>query len=86
IKICDSDSIFSPEFQYDIGFSPSRKVSERQEFIISNTSIFYTFVTIQYSNIRTHLEIMMHNYGNKWRLRVEMIEANVKARRETDGK
>ncbi|KAJ9574464.1 hypothetical protein L9F63_008390, partial [Diploptera punctata] len=31
-KICDSDSIFSPEFEYDIGFSPSRKVSERQEF------------------------------------------------------
>ncbi|KAJ9583003.1 hypothetical protein L9F63_022661, partial [Diploptera punctata] len=30
-KICDSDSIFSPEFKYDIGLSLSRKVSERQK-------------------------------------------------------
>ncbi|KAJ9589893.1 hypothetical protein L9F63_016992, partial [Diploptera punctata] len=37
-------------------FTPSREVSERQEFIISNTLIFSTFVTTQYSNIRTHLE------------------------------
>ncbi|KAJ9587751.1 hypothetical protein L9F63_018823, partial [Diploptera punctata] len=55
-KICDSYSIFSPEFKYDISFSPSRKVSERQVLIISNTLIFSTFVTTQYSNIRTHLE------------------------------
>ncbi|KAJ9598542.1 hypothetical protein L9F63_010774, partial [Diploptera punctata] len=48
---------FSPEFKYDRGFSPSRKVSEKQTFIISNTSIFSTFVTKQYSNIRTHLEM-----------------------------
>ncbi|KAJ9597697.1 hypothetical protein L9F63_011407, partial [Diploptera punctata] len=47
---------FSPETKYDIGFSPSCKVSERQAFIISNTLIFSTFVTTQYSNIRTRLE------------------------------
>ena len=52
---------FSPEFKYDIGFSPSRKVSERQTFIISNTLIFSTFLTTKYSNIRTHLE------SKKWR-------------------
>ncbi|KAJ9592804.1 hypothetical protein L9F63_015526, partial [Diploptera punctata] len=31
-------------------------VSDRQAFIILNTLIFSTFVTTQYSNIRTHLE------------------------------
>ncbi|KAJ9594978.1 hypothetical protein L9F63_013700, partial [Diploptera punctata] len=52
----NTPNIVSPEFKYDIGFSPSRKVCERQEFIISNTLIFSTFVTTQYSNIRIHLE------------------------------
>ncbi|KAJ9576852.1 hypothetical protein L9F63_006570, partial [Diploptera punctata] len=37
-------SIFSPAFKYDIGFSPTHNVSERQEFIISNTLIFSTFI------------------------------------------
>ncbi|KAJ9597903.1 hypothetical protein L9F63_011239, partial [Diploptera punctata] len=36
---------FPPEFKY-IGFLPSRKVSERQPFIISNTLIFSTFTKI----------------------------------------
>ncbi|KAJ9589608.1 hypothetical protein L9F63_017193, partial [Diploptera punctata] len=38
-------------------------VSERQEFIISNTLIFPTFVTTQYSNIRIHLGIVNPSPG-----------------------
>ncbi|KAJ9595185.1 hypothetical protein L9F63_013543, partial [Diploptera punctata] len=54
----------SPEFKYDIGFSPSRKRSETQAFIISNTLIFSTFVTTEYSNIRSRLE---NSSWNSWR-------------------
>ena len=49
-------NIWSPEFKYDIDFSLSCKVSERQAFITSNTSIIFAFFAIQYWSILTCLK------------------------------